>query len=522
MFLPIDLRRLLVVSLFGLLSGSVYAADAGSISTALELIKSKDLRKYVTVLASDTLEGREAGSRGGRAAGVYLIEQLRKFTVVAGGTGKNYYQHFGADYRNIIAVLKGSDPRLKQEYILVGAHYDHVGYGNSNNSFGPTGHIHNGADDNASGTAGLLELIEALSSLHPRPKRSILFAFWDAEEKGLLGSEHWIRHPTVPLSRVRLLINLDMIGRLRNNTVEIYGVRTAPGLRRLISEQNHGFNLHFDFNWDNIRNSDHYPFFQRRIPFLMPHTRKHADYHRPSDDIDKLNLSGIQRLVRLMFRTIYAAAEKPKLPKFRPSSFQEDQDDRRRLAAGLSAEPGRLGVSWRRKFDGHVTLTAVNPGTPAYAAGLKVGDRILEFGEHRTDGESDFRTLVLSASNPVAVVVEREDAQEPLKFTVRLKGKPRRFGIAWRVDAAEPGSVILTKVGPGSPGDIAGLRVNDRIHAIAGQTFTSNSEFHRLLSSPRDVQDFVVETRGRIRTVQVKLLPRPNPKPVKARKPVSD
>jgi len=134
---------------FFLSTTSLFSADAVLFTSALETIKVEDLRKHVNVLASDTLEGREAGSRGGKAAGVYLIEQLKRFGIQPAGTENSFFQFFGSDYRNVLGYLPGSDPDLKKEYVIVCAHYDHVGYGNRTNSYGPFGTIHNGADDNA-------------------------------------------------------------------------------------------------------------------------------------------------------------------------------------------------------------------------------------------------------------------------------------------------------------------------------------------------------------------------------------
>ena len=135
----------------------------------------------------------------------------------------DYFQPFLPESRNILVRLPGSDPDLKREYVVIGAHYDHVGRGNSRNSRGPIGQIHNGADDNASGTSALLELVDAFCSLDVAPKRSLLFVFWDGEEQGLLGSQYWISAPTVPLEQIRLVINIDMIGRLRDNRADVFG-----------------------------------------------------------------------------------------------------------------------------------------------------------------------------------------------------------------------------------------------------------------------------------------------------------
>lgn len=487
------------------------AADAKALSVAVESITVAELRAHVNVLASDTFEGREAGSRGGKAAGVYLIGELKKLGVTAGGE-KSFFQFFGNDYRNVLAVIPGSDPALKQEYIVVSSHYDHVGFGTARNSYGPTGYIHNGADDNASGTSGLLELIEALLTIEPAPKRSILFAFWDAEEKGLLGSEHWIAHPTVPLSSVKMMINLDMIGRLRQNTLAVYGVRTAVGYRRLVSEQNRPTDLTLDFNWENKRESDHYPFYARRIPFLMFHTKKHENYHRPSDDVDKLNVDGIQRVVRLLFRTVYTAAESPELPRFRPAAMRENQSVRRRRLQPLRQRASRLGVTWDDKpaGKGTIKITRVSSGSAAERGGLHVGDRVISFGNYRIDRTELFSMIVLAAENPVRVVVERNGETEPVELTLQLKETPQRLGVSWRTDDAEPGIVTLTRVTPGSAGDRAGLKPNHRIYAVSGRAFNSGDEFYKLVTTVEAPLKLLVEGRGQLREVEVKLLPKPS------------
>ena len=199
------------------------------------------------------------------------------------GDGGTYFQSFNGASRNILGLVEGSDPQLKQQVILLGAHYDHVGYGRANNSFGPCGYIHNGADDNASGVAGLLEVVDAVKQLPTPPKRSILFALWDGEEQGLLGSRHWVGRPTVALSRVAVAINMDMIGRLQESAaLEVYGTRTAAGLRRLVSEANgEAKRWTIDFDWKLKSDSDHWPFYERRIPILMFHTGLHERLSPP-------------------------------------------------------------------------------------------------------------------------------------------------------------------------------------------------------------------------------------------------
>ncbi|MCA9125393.1 MAG: M20/M25/M40 family metallo-hydrolase, partial [Planctomycetales bacterium] len=182
-------------------------------------------------------------------------------------------------YRNLLGLIPGGD--LQDEYVLIGAHYDHVGYGTPRNSNGPIGLIHNGADDNASGTAAVLEVIEAMANAQIQPRRSIIVALWDGEEKGLLGSEHWAEQPTIPLDQLKCVINMDMIGRLHSQQLEVSGTRSMAGLRRLVAEANYPGDLTLRFPWKVEENSDHHSFFRRSIPFLMFHTGLHDDYHRP-------------------------------------------------------------------------------------------------------------------------------------------------------------------------------------------------------------------------------------------------
>ncbi|TXT22299.1 MAG: peptidase M28, partial [Planctomycetota bacterium] len=186
-----------------------------SVSAAIESIRVEDLKVHIGTLASDTLQGREGGSAGGHAASAYLVQQLRRQGVTPAAAEQQFVQEFAGGMRNILASVPGRDERLRDEIVIVCAHFDHVGFGTPRNSRGPIGYIHNGADDNASGVASLLEVVEAVRSLPQPPRRTLLFAFWDGEEKGLLGSKHWIASPTRPLKQVKLVINSDMIGRLR-------------------------------------------------------------------------------------------------------------------------------------------------------------------------------------------------------------------------------------------------------------------------------------------------------------------
>ena len=454
-------------------------APDGSVASAIEhtaahrasaeSITKTELKRHVDILADDSFEGRAAGSRGGHAASGYLRQQLNQIGAESMGDDGDYFQTFNNDYRNILARIPGSDTTLKDEYILIGAHYDHVGYGTRKTSYGPTGYIHNGADDNASGTASLLELTEALRLSDWR--RSILIAFWDGEEQGLLGSKHFIKNPVVPLKNIRAIINMDMVGRLRDQKLTMYGSRTLIGARRLVSEENEGLPLLIDFNWEIKPNSDHHPFYSHGIPYLMPHTGLHDDYHRPRDDAHKINIDGIEQTTRLLFRVISNLADKDDIGAFRLASRSESQRSRRQLERPLPPAPKRLGLSWSSSDSSDIGLkvTRVRYGSPADKAGIRTNDRITKFAGFSVDSDAAMRTAVFRANKRTTTTIHRPGEEEPLEISLELAGEPMRLGLSWRLDDAEPNAAIVTRVIPGSPADTAGLKIKDRIYSVGNQ-----------------------------------------------------
>ena len=471
-----------------------------AMAKAYDSITSKELQRHIAVLANDSLEGREAGTRGGHAAGVYIRNEMVTQGLEPLGDDGDFFQYFQGRFRNIFGVIRGSDPELKNEAILIGAHYDHVGYGRASNSYGTTGYIHNGADDNASGIAALMELIEAFSRLPGAPRRSVVFACWDGEEKGLLGSYHYVRQPGFPLDRTRLFINMDMVGRLRNDNLIIHGARTGFGLRQLVATANRDVNLNLEFSWEIKENSDHYPFYQRQVPYVMLHTGMHDDYHRPRDDIEKINSAGLQQVVRLLFQLTYDAANQDAAPKFRPAVRYESLFTKAQLEKGLPNPAKRFGVGWNPEADAGqgVLVGTVRPGSPAADAGIRVGDRIFQFDGHEITRGAELLAATVRAESPALVAIRRDDSDQPQFLNVQLQGRPFRVGLSWQVDDAEPNSVFVNRVVAGSPANHADLRVGDRVYYVDGQAVASSEHFMKLLNTGRAPLSLQIERNGRL------------------------
>jgi hypothetical protein len=484
---------------------SVHAIEKNSsYQAALESIRADGLTEQVGTLAQADMEGREGGTRGGRAAADYLAEQYAHLHLRGGNGEGGFLQPFAPNFHNVLAILEGSDPKLRDQVIVVGAHYDHIGYGANGLSLGPYGYVHPGADDNASGTAAVLELARAFTVLSVAPKRTILFAAWDAEEKGLLGSKHWVASPTVPLDHVVAAVNLDMIGRLRDDHLIVFGARSGSGWRRLLSSQNDDARLRLDFSWSLKPNADHYPFFEHGIPVLMVHTGLHDEYHRPSDVAKLINRQGMTRVARLLFGMVYEMAERPAaVPGFRAAARYESPDTENALLAEAAKPADRLGVVWVEDaaLAGGVRVSAIAAGSPAERAGVRVDDRVVRFAGREIHSDGDFFAAVSAAQSPAAMTIKRPGEAKPRELRVELPGHPLRWGIVWRVDDAEPGTLILTHIVPGSPAARAGLRVGDRIYQAAGRDFADEAAFSQLVKTRAAPLQLLIERDGRLRVV---------------------
>lgn len=498
------MRKSVILSWMGLmvLGHAVCGAEANLSSSSSRLAAEMVMvRRHVETLADDALEGREAGSRGGHAAATYIVRALQTAGLEPGSDAGAWFQPFHGGCRNILAWIHGGDPDLRHEVIMLSAHYDHVGYGNAKNSNGRIGVIHNGADDNASGVAALLSVANELMRQQTRLRRSVLFVFWDGEEKGLWGSKYWLQNPTVPIDSVRMMINVDMVGRLRDR-LSLYGTRTAAGMRAAWAESNALTRLTLDFPWEVLDNSDHHPFFLRQIPVTMVHTGLHDDYHKSSDDAHLLNYDGVLSTSQLVAEFVAGQLQGEQAFEFRTASTSEGAADRRRYERSPHLPSRKLGITLGSQRDGHVQVEAVVVGSQAQMAGIKPGDVIELVDGVTASGISEVRDRIAQSTGDLEVVLSKDGERRTV--IVPLSSQQPRIGISWRSNDAEPHVITISSVVEGSPADVAGLRRLDRVCKVAGEPVDVESFKEILLAIQHEVE-LQVEREGRVRPVTLRV-----------------
>jgi len=306
-------------------------------------------------------------------------------------------------------------------------------------------------------------------------------------------------------------VNADMLGRMRNGRLEVSGTRTAPGLRRLFSSSRMPPGMWLDFPWEYEDNSDHWPFFEAGVPSILLHTGLHDDYHRPSDDIEKLNINGMRLASAYVLEVVSRLADEEQLPAFRQASRSEHTYMRAERESLLPALPPRLGVRWNWQVaEGKpsVVVSTVTRGSGAEQAGLRAGDRITAVDGDEIKTESLLPAAVLRASKEVTLTVAREKS-EPQDIHVPLAGQQVKLGLSWREDSAAPGAVLITRVVPYSPAARAGVRLLDRIYTVQGEPFADQEALlkrvNSLLADESGPIHFQVETAGRLHDVDVSL-----------------
>lgn len=382
----IKFTPLLAVIFFSLACSSSEEKNAPAFNSA---ITAEDVLAHITYLAADELNGREAGTADEAKAANYIANSFRDSGLEPAGDERTFFQEYtintsalnnphGTDStgekrlsKNVAALLQGTDD--SDEFIIIGAHYDHLGYGEFGSLYrGDTPRIHNGADDNASGTTGLLELAAYFSA--NRPTTDILFLAFSGEEMGLLGSAHYANNPTVDLENALAMINMDMIGRMNEEKkLLIFGNGTADKWEAINTAAN-ADSLDLSLVPDGTGASDHTSFYYKNIPVLHYFTDTHTDYHRPSDDTEYINAEGEALVLQHLVRVIEQLDELDKSDLAFIEAPGEQQQSMR-------LEGPTLGVLPDYGYDGKgMKITGTNAGQPAANAGLKGGDIIIGLG----------------------------------------------------------------------------------------------------------------------------------------------
>lgn len=369
------------------------------------------LQEDVVFLAADDLGGRAIGTEGEQKAAEYLAKEFEKLGLQPKGT-EGFFQSFtvskpsnpheeavigtdgeGITGRNVVAFLD----KKADKTIVIGAHFDHLGMGGQGSLHRGDSAIHNGADDNASGTAALLALAEILK--YEELKNNILFIAFSGEENGLWGSNYFVKNPTIDLKTVNYMINMDMVGRLNEEkSLAINGVGTSPSFVPVFDQIN-ADSLKLVTSESGVGPSDHTSFYLQDLPVLHFFTGQHEDYHKPSDDSDKINYEGLVKVVRYISRVVTSLDAEPKLA----FTKTKDSSDSPRFTVSMGVVPDYM-------FDGKgMRVDGVSEGKPAKAAGLQKGDVVVQLGDSTVyDMMSYMRALsAFQKGDSTKVVIER-------------------------------------------------------------------------------------------------------------------
>jgi len=396
----------------------------GLVSCKKETVLDVTIKDDVEVLSSDELEGRQTGSEGEQKAAKYIAKRFKDLGLDAKGTS-DYYQTFSFKpktdpHQEVNYIVKDGDSTITgtnvvglinnnaQNTIIIGAHYDHLGYGAEGSLHRGEEAIHNGADDNASGVAVMLDLVKSLKDKNTN--NNYVFIAFSGEEMGLLGSNYFVKNPTIDTKAVNYMINMDMVGRLKqDSTLAVYGVGTSPLLKQTLNAHNTNFKL--IQKESGVGPSDHTSFYNADIPVLHFFTGQHEDYHKPTDDYEKLNYEGMKTISTYIYEVISDLDDNGKLP-FRKT--KNESENLPRFKVGLGVIPDYLYDGKGMRIDG------ISEDKPAQKAGLQKGDVVVKLGEIVV---KDMNSYMLALSkfekgNTTKVVVERDgkEVETEIKF----------------------------------------------------------------------------------------------------------
>ncbi len=381
-------------------SGIVCASISGDVAAKLFAAAGKDLKK--TQAALDKEDPHAEGAFALKGVSVKLTAAV---------------EHVKKSDRNVLAHIP---PVGTQEYVIVGAHYDHLGHGETGGFArkDEEGKVHPGADDNASGTAALLELAGALADESQRTnpvafRRGILFAAWSGEEVGLIGSSHFAEKPPLPLSNVVAYVNFDMVGRLRDNKLVLQGIGSSPAWRKLIEKRNVAAGFNLTLQEDPYLPTDTTPFYPKNVPVIAFFTGSHEEYHRPADKPDTLNYDGLERIAKFARALVADLATGAERPAYAKVEKKDGGGGREQLRAYLGTIP-----DYAQEVAG-VKISGTRGGSPAEKAGLKGGDIIVDFAGQKIANIYDY-TYAMDAvkiGQPVKVIVLRDGKRVELVAT---------------------------------------------------------------------------------------------------------
>lgn len=386
--------------------------------------KASDIQKHINYLASDKLEGRGTGTKGEKKAAEYIIKEFKKLKLEPRGTKKSFLQEFpfsaGGFHGNVTRTGKANNvlaylPNGAKYTIVIGAHYDHLGFNEDGHSLDGEGKgkIHNGADDNASGVAGVIELAKYFALNKEKEPFNFLFICFSGEELGLLGSKYFTDNPTFPLDSVTAMINMDMVGRLKkdNPTLTVSGTGTAANWEPILkSFQSAALNIRMDSS--GIGPSDHSSFYKKEIPALHFFSGTHADYHKPSDDADLINAQGEEAILFIIASLIEKLPAQQKLTFLPTKSSTTTSVSKFKVTLGIMPSYAESTIG--------LEVEAVIEGKPAQKAGLKSGDVIIQMGELTITGIQDYMEALskFEKGSTTTVVVKR--GKEELKLEVKF------------------------------------------------------------------------------------------------------
>ena len=388
-------------------------------------INVKHIKKDISYLASDKLKGRGTSSAEEKIAATYIASSFKKSGLVPKGNDSYLYNFVFKKNSNphdtslvniperkginVIGFLDNSAVNT----IVIGAHYDHLGLGHDHNSLdaNPEDKIHNGADDNASGTSGVLALAKYFSENNVKENYNFLFICFSGEELGLLGSKKWCDNPTIDLTKINYMINMDMIGRLNDSTKKllIYGVGTSPTWVPLLEKTNAYFSIKMDSS--GIGPSDQTSFYLKDIPVLHFFTGQHSDYHKPTDDVEKINLAGEKKVLEYIVDLINQTNSLPKLT-FAKTASPVSTKSKYKVTLGVMPDYTFEGTGMR--------IDGVTDNKPAFKAGIKTGDIIIELGGLKINNVQDYMKALSGFNKGDKTIVGVKRGDENLSLALEF------------------------------------------------------------------------------------------------------